>query len=109
MWLYEFLVNVVLSSYADCLCVNVGLRQCTQKIPIVINLSKNGKRPQQKFFLHRFIWEQANGPIPQGMQIDHLNRNKSDNRLENLDLKTPSEHGRKTFRTVYINNDPCWK
>lgn len=39
---------------------------------------------------HRIIWELMNGEIPEGMQIDHINRDRSDNRIENLRLVTPS-------------------
>ena len=41
---------------------------------------------------HRLIWESANGPIPKGMQIDHINRIRDDNRLENLRLVTPQQN-----------------
>lgn len=37
---------------------------------------------------HRIIWEMHNGPIPKGMEIDHVNRNRIDNRIENLRLAT---------------------
>lgn len=35
---------------------------------------------------HRMIWEHFNGKIPEGMEIDHINRIKTDNRLCNLRL-----------------------
>ncbi|MBT3582788.1 HNH endonuclease [Candidatus Woesearchaeota archaeon] len=41
---------------------------------------------------HRFIWEQSNGEIPKGFQIHHINENKQDNRIENLQLLSNSEH-----------------
>ena len=37
-------------------------------------------------FAHRIIWEMHNGTIPEGSEIDHINGNKSDNRIENLRL-----------------------
>lgn len=39
---------------------------------------------------HRFIWEAVHGPIPEGMQINHINGVKTDNRLVNLECVTPS-------------------
>lgn len=35
---------------------------------------------------HRIIWELHNGTIPAGMQIDHINGIRDDNRIENLRL-----------------------
>jgi hypothetical protein len=41
---------------------------------------------------HRYIWEIHNGPIPKGMEIDHINRDKEDNRIENLRCVTRKEN-----------------
>lgn len=39
-------------------------------------------------YLHRAVWEYHNGEIPKDRVIDHINRNRSDNRIENLRLAT---------------------
>lgn len=43
-------------------------------------------------FLHRAIWSAANGPIPKGMHVHHLDGNHSNNALENLALINGREH-----------------
>lgn len=41
---------------------------------------------------HRLMWETFVGEIPKGMQINHINEIKTDNRLENLNLMTCKEN-----------------
>lgn len=36
--------------------------------------------------VHRIVWEMYNGLIPEGMEIDHINHIRDDNRIENLRL-----------------------
>ena len=46
----------------------------------------------KKFLLHRLIWIYHNGDIPKGIQIDHINRIRLDNNIENLRLVTHQQN-----------------
>lgn len=47
---------------------------------------------------HRLIWESVHGPIPDGLEINHKNGVKDDNRIANLELVTKSENLRHAYR-----------
>lgn len=42
--------------------------------------------------LHRVIWECVNGEIPEGMQVNHIDENKDNNSISNLNLMTCKEN-----------------
>lgn len=45
-----------------------------------------------RLLVHRLAWMLVNGPIPEGMQVDHINCDRKDNRLANLRLVTHTEN-----------------
>ena len=47
-------------------------------------------------YAHRVAWTLSHGEIPDGMQIDHIDGNRTDNRLCNLRVVTHAENTRNT-------------
>lgn len=45
-----------------------------------------------KILIHRLVWLAANGPVPDGLVINHLNGDIRDNRLCNLEMTTRSRN-----------------
>jgi uncharacterized protein YbdZ (MbtH family) len=48
----------------------------------------------ERTLMHRYVWQKENGKIPKGWDIHHKNENKADNRIENLECLSKSEHTR---------------
>lgn len=57
-------------------------------------------------FLHRLVWETFRGPIPEGMTIDHINNNKNDNDINNLQLLTAEDNAAKGNAKNWTVIDP---
>lgn len=53
----------------------------------------------------RLIWAYHYGEVPENMDVDHINNNCFDNRLENLQLLTREENIKKRFND---NPQGCW-
>ena len=53
---------------------------------------------QKRYFVHHFVWECFNGDIPEGKVIDHINDDKEDNRLCNLQLMTQQQNCKKSAK-----------
>lgn len=43
---------------------------------------------------HDMVWEENNGPIPEGYQVHHVDEDKTNNGIGNLELLTALEHKR---------------
>lgn len=70
---------------------------------IISQATRNGYKRvlinKKLFSVHRLMWEAFNGPIPDKMQVDHINGDKADNRLENLRLVSGSDN----MKNAYAN------
>ena len=55
-----------------------------------VSLCKEGKYTRRA--VHRVMWESFNGPIFGRLEINHKNLDRSDNRLENLELVTHQQN-----------------
>lgn len=50
--------------------------------------------------VHRLAWEESNGPIPDGLTIDHLCRNRLCLNLDHLEVVSKTENTRRHFQAV---------
>ena len=54
---------------------------------------------------HRFVYEVFNGKIPSHLEVDHLNENKTDNRIKNLQLLTHKQNIEKSKNKPIISTN----
>lgn len=97
-----------------------------KQIPITGRVKKNGyvicsvrkfrQTGQKKCYVHLFVWECYNGLIPDGKVIDHINDDKKDNLLCNLQLMSQQQNCKKsakkrdyTFAKYDHQNKKCVK
>lgn len=53
---------------------------------------------KHRYTVHNVVWWLHGNTIPDGMCLDHINRDKLDNRIENLRLVDPSENSANSSR-----------
>lgn len=90
--------NITVENYEEYLVSNTGqvmspnyarsglsgvMKGKTHRGYTAINFKKVGCK-QRTIMVHRLVAEAFIGPCPEGCEVDHINRNRSDNRVENL-------------------------
>lgn len=78
-----------------------------------VNLSDN-EGIKKTYLVHRIVWEAVTGePIPDFLECNHINEDKTDNRFCNINLLTPKENnnfGTRNIRVAKANtNGKCSK
>lgn len=63
-----------------------GIQTADTYVRVIQRATPSSRR--RTWYAHRVVWEAAHGPIPEGMQIDHLDADAGNNALSNLDLVT---------------------
>ena len=53
----------------------------------------------RNMYVHRLVWETFRSSIPNGMTVDHIDRNKTNNNVDNLRLATKTEQQRNKSTT----------
>ena len=73
----------------------LGAEYANKEGRVFIKVSERGKywRQMWKRRAH-MVWKAANGPVPRGRLLHHINGDCADDRLDNLQLVTRAEHAR---------------
>ena len=74
----------------------IGTKDC-HNYYICFIINDNGERWNTK--LHRIIYTACYGEIPEGLQVNHIDENKSNNCISNLNLMTSKENNNWGTRT----------
>ena len=53
---------------------------------------------KKNYYIHRLVHECFKGPIPDGMQINHIDSNKQNNCINNLEVVTHSENMKHSYK-----------
>ena len=62
---------------------------------LYVNLFKDGI--SETAYIHRLVTKAFIGPIPSGMQVNHKDKNKRNNCVENLEIVSPAENTKHSY------------
>lgn len=66
-------------------------------------IALNKDHVEYTFCEHRCVWVWFNGDIPNGMEINHIDANRGNNRIENLELVNHSQNIRHAVNLGHFN------
>jgi hypothetical protein len=102
----RYIINrkgIVKSLIIDKILEDTYNTQFEQAYKSVKLIDKEGNR--NSFLIHTLVYKTFVGDIPKNMVIDHIDRDKFNNNLENLRLLTQSENSKNCIRTDIQKND----
>jgi hypothetical protein len=67
---------------------------------------RNGKQ-QQRFYVHRLVYQHYGKDFDPTLTVDHINRNKDDNHIENLRMATHTEQKYNSIRQNKYGRGVC--
>ena len=80
---------------------------------LTVEKNINGKRKRKRKPAHQVVWQSFNGPIPDNLIIDHIDRQPDNNALDNLRLVTTRENRVNSKKRIdgkhsrYVGVLPC--
>lgn len=72
--------------------VKERIRKFSQNGQGYYQLTLTGLGKRETFRVHRLVYEAFVGPVPEGMQVNHIDEDKLNNCVWNLNLMTPKEN-----------------
>lgn len=95
--------NPARGSYAVRPCARKRAEHPLRDGYLILKVMVDGKRTTA--LAHRVVWTHFNGPIPDGLTINHKNGAKADNAPSNLETATSSEQRRHAIDTLKVNRN----
>jgi hypothetical protein len=68
-----------------------------------VRLCKDGQA--KSFLIHRLVYSTFKGEIPEGLDVDHIDNNRSNNMIDNLQLLTHAENNRKAHKGKKLSEE----
>jgi len=71
-------------------------------------INSKGNQYGKLQYLHRLVWETYNGEIPEGMEIDHIDADTTNNKLSNLRVITQRQNAIKSKPIRELPTGVCY-